>query len=84
VVPTWNYTAVHFTGRAEVHDDPEWVRDAVTRLTSLHDQGREQPWAVGDAPRRYLEGQLRAIVGVELVTENVEGKGQAEPEPLCR
>ena len=76
VVPTWNYTAVHFTGRAQVHDDPEWVRGAVTRLTSLHELGREQPWAVEDAPRRYLEGQLRAIVGIEMVIENVAGKAK--------
>jgi transcriptional regulator len=76
VVPTWNYTAVHFTGRARVHDDPEWVRDAVTRLTTLHEQGREHQWAVEDAPQRYFEGQLRAIVGIELVIENVEGKAK--------
>src|SRR5680860_1095081 len=25
VVPTWNYTAVHFTGRVEVHEDADWL-----------------------------------------------------------
>jgi transcriptional regulator len=30
VVPTWNYSTVHFTGRATVHRDEDWLRDAVT------------------------------------------------------
>jgi transcriptional regulator len=29
---------------------------------------------VGDAPPRYIDGQLRAIVGVELLIESVEAK----------
>ena len=76
VVPTWNYTAVHFSGRVEVHDDPEWVRDAVTRLTDLNEHRRELPWSVTDAPERYVEKQLRAIVGIELSIERVEGKAK--------
>jgi transcriptional regulator len=76
VVPTWNYSAVHFTGRATVHDDPAWLLDAVTRLTDRHEQRRSEPWAVGDAPERYLEKQLRAIVGIEFAVEQVEGKAK--------
>jgi transcriptional regulator len=76
VVPTWNYTAVHVTGRAQVYDDPAWLRDAVTDLTSLHERDRERPWSVGDAPERYLDKQLRAIVGIELTIETVEGKAK--------
>lgn len=74
VVPTWNYTAVHFTGRVEVYDDPAWVRDAVTRLTDLHEGRRDRPWSVDDAPATFIEQQLRAIVGIELAIEKVEGK----------
>jgi len=74
VVPTWNYSAVHFTGRATVHDDPAWKYEAVTRLTRVHEGRRQQPWAVTDAPDRYVEGQLRAIVGIEFAVERVEGK----------
>lgn len=76
VVPTWNYSAVHFRGRVTVHDDPAWVRDAVTRLTDHHEQPRERPWQVMDAPERYVELQLRAIVGVEFAVESVEGKAK--------
>jgi transcriptional regulator len=76
VVPTWNYTTVHLTGRVRVHDDVEWVRELVTALTSAHEDAREHSWAVGDAPDAYVEGQLRGIVGVELTVERVEGKAK--------
>ncbi|MCW2787014.1 MAG: paiB [Marmoricola sp.] len=76
VVPTWNYSSVHLSGTARIHDDPVWVRDAVTRLTERHESPREQPWAVTDAPEAYLEGNLRAIVGLELTVLRVEGKAK--------
>jgi transcriptional regulator len=75
-VPTWNYSAVEFRGRVEVHDDAEWLREAVTRLTDLHEQPRARPGSVADAPETYIEKQLHAIVGLEMVIEHVEGKAK--------
>ncbi|MGO8958350.1 MAG: FMN-binding negative transcriptional regulator [Streptosporangiaceae bacterium] len=74
VVPTWNYEAVHLTGTVTFHQDVEWLRELVTKLTRLHEDGREHPWAVTDAPPDYIDGQLRAIVGVELTITSVEAK----------
>jgi transcriptional regulator len=74
VVPTWNYEAVHLTGTVTFHQDPEWLRAFVTRLTQLHEGGREHPWAVTDAPPEYIDGQLRAIIGMELTIVSVEAK----------
>jgi transcriptional regulator len=76
VVPTWNYSAVHVTGRVRRHHDPAWVLDAVTRLTRLHESRRDAPWSVDDAPATYVEKQLRAIVGLELTIEKVEAKAK--------
>ena len=76
VVPTWNYSAIHFTGRATVHRDPDWLLEAVTALTDEHEQRRPAPWAVADAPETFVAQQLRAIVGVELVIEGVQGKAK--------
>jgi transcriptional regulator len=76
VVPTWNYSAVHLTGVARVRDDPGWVRMAVEELTKEHEQDREQSWHVTDAPNSYIDGQLRGIVGVELMLTRVEGKAK--------
>ncbi len=76
VVPTWNYSVVHLRGAVAVHDDPEWVRGLVTRLTDRHEQARVEPWAVTDAPADYVDKNLRPIVGVEIVVESVEAKAK--------
>lgn len=74
VVPTWNYVTVHAYGRLVVHDDLAWVDALVRRLTARHESGRPAPWSPDDAPPDYLAGQLRAIVGVELVVSRMEAK----------
>jgi transcriptional regulator len=74
VVPTWNYAAVHVYGRLEIREDPEWLRALVTRLTATHEAQFEQPWAVTDAPLDYVDGLLKAIVGIEMRIERIEGK----------
>ena len=74
VVPTWNYVTAHVHGRLVVHDDPAWVEDVVRRLTAKHEAHRPEPWAVDDAPEAFVQGQLRAIVGVEIVISRVEAK----------
>jgi transcriptional regulator len=74
VVPTWNYTAVHFTGPVTFHRDAAWLRDVVTRLTDRHEDGRPGRWWVTDAPTEYIAGQLRAIVGIEMQVTHVEAK----------
>jgi len=76
VVPTWNYLTAHVYGRLVVHDDPAWVEQLVRRLTDHHEAVRERPWSVDDAPPAFIAGQLRAIVGVELVIERVEAKAK--------
>jgi transcriptional regulator len=72
VVPTWNYTLVHAHGVLRVHDDVDWLRDLVDRLTNLHEQNRDDPWAITDAPADYIDRNLKAIVGVELIVERLE------------
>lgn len=74
VVPTWNYITAHVYGELLVHDDPVWVDAMVRSLTAKHEGRREQQWSVDDAPGRYIGGQLRAIVGLELVITRIEAK----------
>jgi len=79
VVPTWNYLTAHVHGRLVVHDDVEWLRSLVTRLTERHESRRTDSadrWAVSDAPPAYVDGQLRAIVGLELVITRIEAKAK--------
>ena len=74
VVPTWNYVTAHVYGELVVHDDPVWLDVLVRRLTDRHEQGNPEPWSVNDAPARFIAGQLRAIVGLELVITRIEAK----------
>ena len=82
VVPTWNYVTAHVYGRLVVHDDPAWVEDVVRRLTAKHEAarvavpGQSPQWSVDDAPRPFIEGQLRAIVGLELRITRIEAKAK--------
>ena len=83
VVPTWNYATAHVYGELRIHDDVEWVDCLVRRLTDVHESARPEPWSVDDAPDSFVEGQLRAIVGVEVVISRVEVKvkmSQNRPE----
>ena len=76
VVPTWNYVTAHVYGRLVVHDDTAWTEDLVRRLTAKHEAGRARPWSVDDAPPEFIAGQLRAIVGVELLITRIEAKAK--------
>src|SRR5690606_29209029 len=76
VVPTWNYVTAHVYGDLVVHDDTAWLDDLVRRLTDTHESGRAAPWSVDDAPERFVAGQLRAIVGVELRITRIEAKAK--------
>ncbi|TGD90326.1 FMN-binding negative transcriptional regulator [Mycolicibacterium sp. CH28] len=83
VVPTWNYEVLTVHGRLLAHDDPEWVRAVITDLTDHHEHQQLSPWQVTDAPEDYVAALLRAVVGIEVVIDRVEGKAkmsQNQPE----
>lgn len=70
-VPTWNYVTVHVYGELVVHDDPEWMLAAVTKLSAAHGDA-----AVDGMPAAEVATMLRAIVGVELRISRVDGKAK--------
>ena len=74
VVPTWNYVAVHAYGTIRLRDDAEFLRAHLEALTLTHEGARPQPWHVSDAPDDYIGQQLKAIVGLELKIDRLEGK----------
>jgi transcriptional regulator len=83
VVPTWNYAMVQARGVARLRPDPAWLQTQIEALTKRHEGNRVPSWAVGDAPRTYIESQLRGIVGIEIEIETIEGKwkvSQNRPE----
>ena len=73
-VPTWNYAVVHVHGRLRVIDDAAWLRRLLETLTDHHEAGQPQPWKISDAPDDHIETSLRAIVGLEIAIDHIEGK----------
>jgi transcriptional regulator len=76
VVPTWNYVVAHVYGQLVVHDDPVWIEAQMRRLTDRHEAASAEPWSLDQAPAKYVEGQLRAVVGVEVVISRIEAKAK--------
>lgn len=76
MVPTWNHLTLNIRGHLVVHREPEWVRDVVTRLTAKFEQPFARPWTVADARPAFIDGQLRAIVGMELRISRIEAKAK--------
>ncbi len=74
VVPTWNYAVVHANGIMTVHEDEEWLRTQITKMTNLREASFPVPWKVTDAPADYIEKLIGAIVGIEIVVNRLEGK----------
>lgn len=74
VVPTWNYIAVHVTGRISFVDDPDVLMAHLGALTDTHEADQAHPWAMADAPPGYVEQLARAIIGVQIEIVSLEGK----------
>jgi transcriptional regulator len=75
-VPTWNYVAIHVRGRVETYTDPARLRSHLVGLTGQSEAASAQPmaWKVDDAPADYVAANLRAIVGIRLPIDRIEGK----------
>jgi transcriptional regulator len=74
VVPTWNYVTVHAHGTLNRVDDPAALLAHLNDLTDANETGRHEPWSVSDAPDTYVAQMMRAIVGLRLKVERLEGK----------
>lgn len=72
VVPTWNYVTVHAHGDLVAHDDPEWTRDVVRRMSAHH----ETAYSLDDLPADAVDRMLRAIVGIEVRITRLEAKAK--------
>jgi transcriptional regulator len=76
VVPTWNYEAVVIHGRMHWQHDAETLHARVDALTRKMEFARAEPWHIADAPADYTEALLRAIVGLRIDIERIEGKAK--------
>jgi len=80
-VPTWNYLAVHATGRARLIEDAAGKDALLKRLIAIHDPAYAEQWRSLDA--EFQQKMLAGIVAFEIAVERLEGKfklNQHRPE----
>jgi len=75
-VPTWNYVAVHATGRAKVIEEPEKVRKILERLTVENEEGRPDPWTLEGYDQKKLQAMMKGIVAFEIPVEDLQAKAK--------
>jgi len=74
VVPTWNYAIVHARGRIAWIHDASWLREFVSKLTDSQERQQKAPWQLTDAPPKYVDQMLGAIIGFEITITELVGK----------
>lgn len=72
-VPTWNFAAVHATGKLRAVADAKALLELLKRLTARFESygGR---YNLAKLPESYIEGLLARAVGFEMRIERLEGK----------
>ncbi len=74
-VPTWNYLAVHVSGKIRLIEGEE-LMDHLKSLTDTYEEGRPNRVRVETMSESYVAGQLRALVGFEIKIEEVKGSAK--------
>jgi transcriptional regulator len=72
-VPTWNYVAVHAYGTPTLIHEPSVLRPLVDKLVDIHETAIDSPWDRSLA-EPDMDADLRAIVGLEIPIQRLEGK----------
>ena len=70
-VPTWNYAAVHCSGRARLAG-AEQTRAILQQLIDEHEG--TAGWRMETAEPEYLERMQQAIVGIEIAVERIDAQ----------
>lgn len=71
-VPTWNYIAVHATGR------PVVITDATATLDALSQRFETgiNPWRMADQTDAFITGLVRGILAFRLVPQRIDAKAK--------
>lgn len=72
-VPTWNYVAVHATGRLDSVEDPERLAEILKQSVTRYESSRPSPWLF-DPVTEFHEQLMRGIVGFQMPVTRLEGK----------
>jgi len=73
VVPTWNYVAVHVTGRCQLVDDEQLTAEVITDYVNTYERSLPSPWAV-DVGTPFFLKLVKQIVAFRIDIGKLEGK----------
>lgn len=72
-VPTWNYSVVHIKGRIYFKQESSWILQLLEAISNFYETSQTIPWSVSDAPENFIEKMIQAVVGLEVVIEEIVG-----------
>lgn len=70
-VPTWNYIAVHVYGKIRTIEGEELLA-SLKRLVDKYEARSQYPITVERMSRKFLESELKGIVGFELIITDIQ------------
>ncbi|MBA3971061.1 MAG: FMN-binding negative transcriptional regulator [Bacteroidetes bacterium] len=71
-VPTWNYIAVHASGKARIISEPGEVMNLMEKTINNFEKQFYEQWK--SLPPEYVNGMLKAIVAFEIEVTELAGK----------
>lgn len=72
-VPTWNYSVVHVRGRVFFKHESNWILQLLNEISDFHELNQNTPWSVSDAPADFTKNLINAVVGLEVVIDDIVG-----------
>jgi len=72
-VPTWNYIAVHLSGKLRISNDEELYAH-LSRLTTHYERKMEKPQDVSTMPPEMVNAQMKGILGFTIEVTEIKGK----------
>jgi len=75
-VPTWNYLAIHISGRIEAMPDIADKRRCVTLLSERFEGDGPRAWRLDDEPDDFIRKMLGAIYAFKIFIEDVQAKAK--------
>jgi transcriptional regulator len=71
--PTWNYISVRAEGMVETFAGPTELRDHLRLLSDHFEAEFPDPWAITDAPERFIAAMASSLVGFTMRVERLSG-----------